>query len=89
MEVAVGWATVMVLEVSGSGGEGEGDKGGGGDVITSLSWGMGCNDSGGGTEMEARVGATLSWEAERSSNDKNGEFSSSNNFQRLKQQQQH
>ena len=42
MEVAVGWATVTVSEVSGSGGVGsdEGGGAGGGEVITSFSRGL-------------------------------------------------
>ena len=50
MEMAVGWATVMMSEVSGSGGVGSGEGGGeggggkgGGEVTLPLSWGLGCN----------------------------------------------
>ena len=65
MEAALGWATVLVLEVSGSGGEGGGEGGGGkggGEVIAPSSWGLGCNGNGGGTEVAARIEAKVGWE---------------------------
>ena len=50
MDAAVGWVTVLVLDVSGSGGvdsgKGGGDGGGGkggGEVIVTLLWGLGCS----------------------------------------------
>ena len=48
MEATVGWATVTVFEVSGSSGEGCGEgegSNGGGVVIASSPWGLGCNDN--------------------------------------------
>ena len=78
METAVGWVTVTVSEVSGSSGVGCGKGGGGnggGVVIASSSWGLGCNGNRGGTEVVARVEATVGWEAKRSSDNNNGESS--------------
>ena len=49
----------------------------------SDSGGVGSGEGGGGDEVMATVG----WEVERSSNNSNGESSSSSNFQRLEQQQ--
>ena len=66
MEAAVGWATVTVLEVSGSGGEGGGESGGGkggGEFITPSSWGLGCNDNEGGEAVAVQMEATVGWEA--------------------------
>ena len=88
MEVTVGCATVLVSEVSGSSGVGCGEGGGGnggGLIIAPSSWWLGCNDNRGGTEVAARVEVTVGWEAKRSSNNNNGEYSSSN-FQRVQQQ---
>ena len=55
MEATAGRAAVALLEVSGSsgmgGGEGGGESGGskgGGEVIASLSWGLGCSGNRGG-----------------------------------------
>ena len=87
MEAAVGCEIVTVSEVNGSNGVGCGESGGGnggGLVVASSSWGIGCNVNGGGTEVAARVEATVGWEAKRSSNNNNDEYSSSN-FQRLQQ----
>ena len=64
MEVAVGWATVTLMEVSGSsgmvGGKGGGEDGaskGGSVIIAPSSWGLGCSDNGGGgVRVEATVG---------------------------------
>ena len=92
MEVTLGWATVMVSEVSGSSGVGCGEGGGGnggGLVSVPSLWGLGCNINEGGLGVVARVEATVGWEAKRSSNNNNDESSSSSsNIQCLEQQQQ-
>ena len=52
MEVAVGWATMTVLEVSGSDGKGGGGKGGS-EVIAPSLWGwvaMSMEGGGGGDQ---------------------------------------
>ena len=50
-------------------------------VIVSLSWGLGCNGNGGGTEVATRVEATVGPEAKRSSTNNNGSSSSSSSTQ--------